>query len=329
MVTNTQLPRKDAFVPSGNPVDLPQLQEDLLQRKISAVEGIASSSIGELTAVAPPSEVWKPDTTLAEAVHLAGFLYDPVQDIIFSTMNNFQRQLGYCKMYDETAIGISSVIDSEPVYFIDGNYEWMIELWKGQYGLETGCEIGIYRRELKTSITPFEEKNGKLYECASDAECLVMSSGLYEKKSPLTLFKRGPEKHWWLTGFKWGMFHEPEHLSMNATIRFETVSMMTAFKKALEKMKYHPACDSVKNEISFTFSDPASEQPKARKLAGGLIQKNNMRLVTQYNNLKTKLHIQSNDPNELDNAIRERGSKVEKDIFELLIAYFRKRRKTG
>jgi Domain of unknown function (DUF4474) len=26
---------------------------------------------------------------------------------------------------------------------------WMIELWKGQYGLMTGCEIGVYNRSPK------------------------------------------------------------------------------------------------------------------------------------------------------------------------------------
>ena len=36
------------------------------------------------------------------------------------------------------------IIDCEPICFMYGGKNWMIELWKGQYGLETGGEIGVY-----------------------------------------------------------------------------------------------------------------------------------------------------------------------------------------
>ena len=36
------------------------------------------------------------------------------------------------------------IIDCEPVRFYYGGKKWLIELWKGQYGMTTGCEIGVY-----------------------------------------------------------------------------------------------------------------------------------------------------------------------------------------
>jgi hypothetical protein len=85
---------------------------------------------------------WSSTSKLAQAVEVAGFDYDPEQDIIFSRMDAVQRRFGY----DASALLMSAVIDCEPIFFDFGGKTWMIELWKGQYGLETGCEIGVYNR---------------------------------------------------------------------------------------------------------------------------------------------------------------------------------------
>ena len=36
------------------------------------------------------------------------------------------------------------VFDALPVYFDYQKKTWLIEFWKGQYGINTGAEIGIY-----------------------------------------------------------------------------------------------------------------------------------------------------------------------------------------
>jgi hypothetical protein len=92
---------------------------------------------------------------------------------------------------------------------------WMIELWKGQYGLETGCEIGVYNRTIGSTSFVYRildatvgqrpgdtnPSHNLFFDCASDSELLLMSSTLY--RNGQKVFSRGPEKHWWLTGFKW------------------------------------------------------------------------------------------------------------------------------
>ena len=75
-----------------------------------------------------------------------GFWYDPQQDIIFSRMDALQRKFGYAYGYDDSIFLINAVIDCEPIFFSFAGKTWMIELWKGQYGVMTGCEIGVYNR---------------------------------------------------------------------------------------------------------------------------------------------------------------------------------------
>ena len=60
---------------------------------------------------------WKPNNVLAEAVHLAGFDYDPLQNIIYSRMDALQRQFGYAYGYDRSALLMSATIDCEPIFF--------------------------------------------------------------------------------------------------------------------------------------------------------------------------------------------------------------------
>jgi hypothetical protein len=88
----------------------------------------------------------------------------------------------------------------------------MIELWKGQYRLETGCEIGVYNRAAGSSSLPYPLLDAKVgqrpgdshpshnlfFDCARDDELLVLASTLYRNGEKL--FCRGPEPHWWLTG---------------------------------------------------------------------------------------------------------------------------------
>jgi peptidoglycan hydrolase-like protein with peptidoglycan-binding domain len=145
--------------------------------------GVSSVNSGNL-------DVWTPNSTLATLVSAAGFLCDPSQDIIYSKMNPLQRDFGYCKRYDESAATLmSAIIDCEPIYFTYGTNDWLIELWKGQYGLETGAEIGIYNRD--SGITDLRDAVlGKFFNCVSDSQRLNMSFVL--KKDGVEIFRRGP-----------------------------------------------------------------------------------------------------------------------------------------
>ena len=85
---------------------------------------------------------------LNDDLRSAGFAYDYKNDYFYSLKNCWQREAGYCRLYDEGAPLFNMVMDCEPITFSYRGKRWLIELWKGQYGITTGAEIGIYRHLL-------------------------------------------------------------------------------------------------------------------------------------------------------------------------------------
>ena len=73
-----------------------------------------------------------------------GYLYEPYQDIFISRINAPQKVFGYTSFYDFSAPYLNMVFDYETIYFNYNARTWLIEIWKGQYGINTECELGIY-----------------------------------------------------------------------------------------------------------------------------------------------------------------------------------------
>src|SRR5688500_7914928 len=193
---------------------------------------------------------WKPTSALARAVDLAGFHYDPEQDMIHAKRHRIHLRLGYAYGYDAAALTLSAVLDCEPIFFDYDGKTWMIELWKGQYGLETGSEIGVYYRSAGSSSPVYSlldatvgqrehdpiPSHNQFFDCVSDDDRLVLSSVLY--RNGQKLFVRGPETHWWLTGFKWGVLSQPDDLTMDVSIGCANSTMRTALVGALSGLGY-------------------------------------------------------------------------------------------
>ena len=258
---------------------------------------------------------WVPTSTLSKLVETAGFLYDPKQDIIYSRMNPIQRNFGYAYNYDKYSSLMDFDIDCEPIFFEYDNKIWRIELWKGQYGLETGCEIGIYNRDpndhnpLHKILDAALGKDGDPYQkyyypCASNDDMLKMSFTLHKKGKEL--FSRKAGKHWWLTGFKWGLYSEPTELTMDISITLKDATMTSSFVSALKKLNYTPTVSG--NTVTFTFDRPKSVQPPQTDIA--TVKATNKALVDAYNSLK----LPSNDPNVI-------AEKISEDMQDSVIGY--------
>lgn len=249
---------------------------------------------------------WTPanDSVLAQAVVAAGFLYDPTQDIIYSSMYPLQRKLGYAYGYDASAILMSMIIDCEPIFFDYGGKHWMIELWKGQYGLETGCEIGVYTRPIGSTGAGYallDATIGKrpgdavashnlFYDCASDDDRLTLSATL--NRDGHKLFTLGPERHWWLTGFKWGVYSDPNQLAVDVSITLKDAEMLQALQAGIAGRNY-PNLTVNGTTVSFTFDKTRTTQPPKPGLAEA--QAWDQQIVNTYNGF----HFKNNDPNQV------------------------------
>ncbi len=187
----------------------------------------------------------------------AGFAYDPARNIFYARMNGWQRKFGYCRAYDEAASHFSMVIHCEPFYFMYDNKEWLLEFWKGQYGMTTGGEIGLYYREQQEfSKMPRELA---LFQAADEQDFPQISMRLLKKNKEM--FRKG-QRHWWLTGFILGEFSKPKQLVMETELLFKNVEMAQAAARAIRQAGY--GNDQVRlmgRKVYFCFGKPKTHQP--------------------------------------------------------------------
>lgn len=186
-----------------------------------------------------------------------GFCYSPKQDLMTSRVDAFQREFGYCSLYDKSALHFNMVLDCEPIYFEYGNRTWMIELWKGQYGINIGAEIGVYYTD--TVLQP-EQYEKTLFHAVKDEEMLPFSMSLNYKGQLLFSISRA---HWWLTGFRMGSYCNPEDLVLDVSITFPSEEMKMAFVESLCRTGYGQCEINIcRDTVSFSFSTPHTRQPR-------------------------------------------------------------------
>lgn len=195
---------------------------------------------------------------LNELAEPFGFLYLPAQDIMTSRIDAWQREFGYHARFDKSAPRFNMVFDCEPIYFNYQHRTWMIELWKGQYGINTGGEIGIYQAD--TILSP-EQYDKTLFHSVPNHKMLPISMKLFLKGSDLFAVKH---PHWWLTGFYMGHYCEPENLVMSLSITCLDYEMLSCLVESLLNSGYKECeldvCDLT---VSFTFSIPHTKQPRS------------------------------------------------------------------
>ena len=205
-----------------------------------------------------------------------GFQYDLCQDIFFATKDAWQRKTGYGKIYDEHAVGMNMDIDCEPIYFTCNNKSYMLEFWKGQYGILTGGEIGLY----VTDEVDAEHPEKLFYHSVSDEEMPAFRFTL-RKNGRIMMIR--DEIHWWLTGFCLGEYSLRKELGMEISVCFKSFRMREAFRDALLKTGYHR--DNVYadgNCVRFAFTIPLTRQPKHTRLHVWLVRRMNRKNCKRY-----------------------------------------------
>ena len=157
-----------------------------------------------------------------------GFFYVKDWDIFSTRKDAWQRQMGYEALFDAAAPAVHMVMDVWPVYFDYEGKTWLIEFWKGQYGINTGGEVGIYHAD---HIVPPHQYRFAHFDAAGDDEMPWIRCRLTRGSETLYAYEM---KHWWLTGFAMGRFSKPRQLVLNSEIAFDDSAMAEAFCEGLK-----------------------------------------------------------------------------------------------
>lgn len=207
--------------------------------------------------------------TLEELISPFGYYYDPVCDCFSTTIDAPQRAFGYTALFDRYAPRFGMVFDCLPIYFDYRERTWLIECWKGQYGINLGCEVGVYKADaLVASLS----RKTALFHSTGNEEMLRMSVRLYHRG---TLLCEKCDRHWWLTAFCMGAYCEPRDLEVQVGITFPNAEMLRAFEGALRERKdtEYVICG---RQIRMLFQACTSCQlPFSQRLFCRLIQRKN------------------------------------------------------
>lgn len=213
-----------------------------------------------------------------------GYVYHCCCGYFSSALDAWQKAAGYTQLYDYLAPRFKMVFDALPVYFNYRGKTWLIQFWKGQYGINTGGEIGIYHADRLLSESEYRTA---LFQAAEDAEMLPCSLELYRENGD---FVKLSEKHWWLTVFLPGVFSRPSGLCLKASICFPDGEMLEAFRRGLCRAGYPGELISVQNlSLSFAFHKPLPEHY-------GLLTRFRRRLSQCVNRISCRLFVRITRP---------------------------------
>ncbi len=212
---------------------------------------VTGVSIGRSTITASVSALGISDTFVIYCVRSSNFLLDrferkqvvgyrySYQDDYYYTDDKdcWQDYFGFYNLYDLVSPYILLEYDYIRVYFRYNDLDWMIQLWKGQYGLLFyGSEVGVYTKEMSDKeVTAFTH-----FKCPEQENWLDMTMSLYhdyeDDGNYVFELERPYGNYWWCTGFKAGHLNDVEpadELRMTTTITMKDEEMTRLFAQGL------------------------------------------------------------------------------------------------
>ena len=173
-----------------------------------------------------------------ETAKVLSYKYDPDGGYFYTDDKNcWQQNFGFNEGYDSMApLGMMNY-DTVRVKFVYNNKEWLVQMWKGQYGYAfVGGEVGVYTRKVGA--------NGTHYNCAKEEDWLNMEMAFVWDRSHdgnyQTIFTRDYTKYWWCTGFVPGLETGAprDQFRLVTHITFESEEMANAFCAEFEKQGF-------------------------------------------------------------------------------------------
>ena len=148
---------------------------------------------------------------LLEDKQVLSYQYSYVDDYYYTNDKDaWQYNFGFGKIYDFVSPYILLEYDYIRVFFTYENKDWMLQMWKGQYGLVFyGGEIGIYNKEHSDKGV----NAWTFFNCPAEEDWLNMEMTLWHEDINGNWnreFTREYDKYWWCTGFKNGHLRQEE-----------------------------------------------------------------------------------------------------------------------
>ena len=166
------------------------------------------------------------------------YMYSYVDDYYYTDDKNcWQDNFGFARIYDIVSPYFVLEYDYIRVFFPYDGQDFMVQLWKGQYGyVFYGGEIGIYHKDHS------DKAPGMLtfFKCAEEKYWPYMTMSVYHEElngEYVREFTREYDKYWWCTGFKNGHLRvvEPaDELRIIARVTMNDKEMATLFADGLE-----------------------------------------------------------------------------------------------
>ena len=177
-------------------------------------------------------------------IHL-GFDYNYADLTLYAVINCWMRDFGFCLLYDVMALSMPAVFRYNTRRFkfdYDGS-EWMVQIWKGNYLMANGGEVGFYYRD-KGSF-------GTFYNCVDEE--LPMS--LKVSRGDKVLVDMPEQNHWWINGFNMsGTMYLPASLTLECTVEMPDEEMLAALCEAIDSHYRHDVSYTVDGlTLSFTW----------------------------------------------------------------------------
>ncbi len=157
------------------------------------------------------------------------YQYSYIDDYYYTNDKEaWQYNFGFGKIYDFVSPYILLEYDYIRVFFKYEDKDWMLQMWKGQYGMIFyGGEIGIYNRPHS------EEGIGvwTMFACPAEEDWLKMEMTLWHEEINgewTREFSREYDYYWWCTGFKNGHLRQEEpadELRLTGRITFKDEEM--------------------------------------------------------------------------------------------------------
>ena len=180
------------------------------------------------------------------------------------TKDTFEPEMLYGSSSQHREPSVQVTYATMRVKFQYAGQDWMIQLWKGRYGLLIlGGEIAVLKKPVK--------QQAEHYLPAEPTEELAMSMDVYQHSfldgSTKKLLSRSTKSDWWFNGFLPASFHEhnkKEEIILVGSITFPEKEMQQAFEASLAKAGFkrgipdskHPETYSSKdNTITFSWQN--------------------------------------------------------------------------